>query len=94
MRSEGAVQIDILIAVKNYIDKYKLHPTIMEIQQLTNIKSTSAVVHNLRKLQNLGFLKKEKTFSIYICLSKKGYEIAKAYEIIRNDRLYLQKSSK
>lgn len=94
MRSEGALQIDILIAVKNYIDKNRLHPTIMEIRQLTNIKSTSIVLHHLRKLQNLGFLKKEKTLSIYICLSQKGYEIAKAYEIIRHDRLYPQKSSK
>lgn len=94
MRSEGTLQIDILIAVKNYIDKNKFNPTIMEITQLINVESVSLVLPHLRKLQNLGFLKKEKTLSIYISLSQKGYEIAKAYEIITEDRLYSEKFSR
>jgi SOS-response transcriptional repressor LexA len=51
----------ILKAIINYIDKNEISPTVREIADITQIKSTSTVQGHLEKLKNKGYIGRRET---------------------------------
>ncbi len=51
-------QVEILLFIKRHIQTYGFPPTVREISESTNIKSTSTVHMELKILESLGYLKR------------------------------------
>lgn len=53
-------QKNILKLIKKYIEKNGYSPTLRELCDLTKLKSTSSIYSHLNKLQEAGYIKKER----------------------------------
>lgn len=52
-------QFMVLEIIREYIDKNKISPTVREICDISEIKSTSTVHKYIKRLENLGYINKK-----------------------------------
>jgi len=78
-------QAAILVTIKNYFEKNQFSPSIREIAESINVKSTSTVFYHLKELESLGYLEREHALPRAMRLSNKGLNIIKVYEMIKDE---------
>ncbi|MBI2320948.1 MAG: transcriptional repressor LexA [Chloroflexi bacterium] len=76
-----ARQERILAFIREYLDEHSRPPTIREIQAAVEASSTSVVDYNLRKLEQLGYLRRDRELS-------RGIELSDEVERRRRARVH------
>jgi repressor LexA len=71
----------ILAFIRKYVDEHSRPPTIREIQAAVGASSTSVVDYNLRKLEQLGYLRRDRELS-------RGIELADEIERRQRGRVH------
>lgn len=64
-------QSEVLNVIRNYMEENKMAPTVREICELTNLKSTATVYGYLSRLENKGYIYRGKNRARSIILTKK-----------------------
>lgn len=77
----SARQERILAFIRSYLDEHSRPPTIREIQAAVDASSTSVVDYNLRKLEHLGYLRRDRELS-------RGIELAEERERRQRGRVH------
>ena len=72
MKGLSAKQQDILNFMREFIDDHDYPPSIRDIQVGCNISSTSVVDYNLKALERLGFIRRDREVSRAIELLDRG----------------------
>ena len=72
MKGLSAKQQDILEFMRRFIDEHDYPPSIRDIQVGCNISSTSVVDYNLKALERLGFIRRDREVSRAIELLDRG----------------------
>ena len=72
MKGLSAKQQDILTFMREFIDDHDYPPSIRDIQVGCNISSTSVVDYNLKALERLGFIRRDREVSRAIELLDRG----------------------
>lgn len=70
-------RIEILKAIHRFVQQNKYSPSIRELCDLVNLKSTSAVHRRLEKLEKEGFITKTETYIRTIALTEKAMALIK-----------------
>jgi len=75
-------QLIFLKTIAKYIDENEFSPTVRELCELLNIRSSSTAHGYIVKLKELGVIENHETLPRTLKITEKGREILKAYEII------------
>lgn len=77
-------QQHILDYVRHHLARYRMTPTVREIAAGTGITSTSPVAYNLRKLEEMGYLRRMDDKARSIILTKEETETADLRAVIED----------
>ncbi|SDL23344.1 LexA family protein [Natronincola ferrireducens] len=75
-------KMEILVSIKNYIEKRGYSPTVREIGKLVGLRSTSTVQGYLIEMEIWGIIERQRTLPRALRITEKGKEIIKAYEVV------------